>query len=75
MAQSKLTPEERKRNLKDAFEVTEDVRGKRILLIDDILTTGTTCHECAKVLLRAGAERVSVCCLAVAGAEEGQKNH
>lgn len=70
VAQSKLKPEERKRNLKNVFAVTEDVRGKRILLVDDIFTTGTTCHECAKVLLRAGAARVSVCCLAVARAEE-----
>lgn len=69
-AQSGLSPEERKRNLKDAFEVTADVRGKRILLVDDIFTTGTTCHECAKVLLRAGAEQVAVCALSVAGIED-----
>lgn len=70
VAQSRLSPEERKRNLKDAFAVAGDVRGKRILLVDDIFTTGTTCHECAKALLRAGAERVTVCALSVAGIEE-----
>lgn len=50
IAQSELDPEERKRNLKDAFGVTADVAGKRVLLVDDIFTTGTTCNECAKEL-------------------------
>lgn len=68
VAQSSLSsPEERRKNLKDAFAVTGAVEGKRILLVDDILTTGSTCNECAKVLLRSGAERVDVCCLAAAG--------
>lgn len=69
VAQSKLTMEERKKNLKNVFEVTADVRGKHLLLVDDIFTTGTTCNECAKALLRAGAKSVAVCCLAVAGTE------
>lgn len=65
--QSTLTPEERKENLKDVFAVAAEVRGKRILLVDDIFTTGTTCNECAKVLYRAGAKEVKVFCLAAAG--------
>lgn len=37
---------------------------KRVLLIDDVFTTGTTANECAKVLLKAGAEDVAVLTLA-----------
>lgn len=69
IAQSELNPEERKRNLKDAFGVTADVMGKRVLLVDDIFTTGTTCNECAKELYRAGAAEVMVFALSAAGIE------
>lgn len=37
-----------------------DIRNKRILLIDDIYTTGTTAEECSRIILKAGAESVSV---------------
>ena len=37
-----------------------DLRGKKILIVDDIFTTGTTCKECAKVLKSLGAEKISV---------------
>lgn len=37
-----------------------DLRGKKILLVDDIFTTGTTCRECAKVLKSLGAEKIFV---------------
>ena len=67
IAQSELDPEERKLNLKDAFRATEDFTGKRVLLVDDIFTTGTTCRECAKELYRAGAKEVMVFVLSVAG--------
>lgn len=69
VAQSMLTPEERKINLKDAFGVTADFSGKRILLVDDIFTTGTTCNECAKELYRGGASAVRVFTLSAAGTE------
>lgn len=54
----------RRRNMAGAFKVTGDVRGREVLLIDDILTTGATARECAKVIKRAGAARVFVATLA-----------
>jgi ComF family protein len=51
---------ERRANIDGAFEIVDPdlVEGKCILLIDDIVTTGSTLSECAKVLLDAGASRV-----------------
>lgn len=59
-AMSGLTPEERKRNIKGAFDIldVEEIRGKRVLLIDDLITTGSTAEECARVLKNSGAEKV-----------------
>jgi ComF family protein len=50
----------RMRNLRDAFKVRRNaaVRGKSLLLVDDVLTTGSTLDECARVLLAAGARTV-----------------
>ncbi len=69
VAQSELTPEERKVNLKDAFQAEADFTDQRVLLVDDIFTTGTTCNECAKELYRAGAKEVIVFALSAAGTE------
>jgi ComF family protein len=57
---------ERKRNVAGAFAVKRgrNAKGMRVLLIDDVLTTGATAAECARVLLKAGAERVEVLTLA-----------
>ncbi|MBP5553774.1 MAG: ComF family protein [Lachnospiraceae bacterium] len=60
-----LSPAERQKNLKNAFKSVQNVvKSKRILLIDDIYTTGATMDECASVLLEAGAE--SVYCMTLA---------
>ncbi len=68
VAQSTLhTPEDRRQNLKGAFETTLDFSGKRLLLVDDIFTTGSTCNECTKVLYRARAMEVHIVCLSAAG--------
>ena len=48
------------------IENPELVQGKRILLLDDIITTGATAGECARVLLTAGAKEVHCGCVAVA---------
>ena len=69
-AQSELAgKEERQANISGAYEVVDPelITGKRILLIDDIVTTGSTLDECARVLLAAGAHKVM--CAALARAE------
>ena len=58
----KLGKAEREKILSGVFAPIEpvDLRGKNILIVDDIFTTGTTCKECAKVLKELGAEKISV---------------
>jgi ComF family protein len=64
-----LSRGQRQRNVAGAFTVPprlEDrARGRKILLIDDVITTGSTVGACARVLRRAGAERVDVLALAL----------
>jgi ComF family protein len=61
-AQFGLTLEQRMAQVKGAFRAMfpERVKGREVLLVDDVLTTGATVSECARVLLRAGASRVCV---------------
>jgi len=61
-SQFELTPTGRRRNLRGAFAVIDPavVAGREVLLVDDIYTTGATARECARVLRRAGAEKVWV---------------
>lgn len=55
-----LDAKERRNNLVNAFAVSENenLKGKTIIVCDDTKTTGTTLHECAKALKRAGAKKV-----------------
>jgi len=55
--QTALDRSERMENLHNAFRLRKnaDVRGLRVLLVDDVLTTGSTLNECARILKRAGA--------------------
>jgi ComF family protein len=64
--QTGLSGKVRRQNLKNAFLVTneEKVKGKRVVLVDDVFTTGATASECARVLKRAGAAEVNVLTLA-----------
>lgn len=57
--QAGLSREERRSNLRGVFRATGRIP-LRVLLVDDILTTGSTAHECASELKRAGAREVSV---------------
>lgn len=66
LPQKDLKPRERFRNVRGAFGVKPgyDFRGLRVLLVDDILTTGATCSEAAGTLLRSGAASVAAAVLA-----------
>ena len=63
---------ERNRNVRGTFEVRrpQAIRGKAVLLIDDVYTTGATAKECARVLQRAGAAWIGVYTLARVGGEQ-----
>lgn len=54
----------RRRNVQGVFEVKGNVGGKRLIVLDDVMTTGATLESCARTLKRAGAARVDVLCLA-----------
>jgi ComF family protein len=54
----------RRKNVRDAFAARQEVTGRRLLLVDDVFTTGATADACAATLLRAGAADVGVLTLA-----------
>ena len=68
--QTKLSREERKQNVSGAFELREKYKNtihkKNIIIVDDVITTGSTILECAKVLKNAGCGEITVCSLALA---------
>jgi ComF family protein len=57
--QSDLSRKERLKNIKGAFEVSRPLNGQ-VVIVDDVMTTGSTAHELAQTLLAAGAEQVEV---------------
>lgn len=68
-AQKNLNREERGKNLAGIFKAEKggEVSGKRVLIVDDVLTTGATCDEAAKTLLKAGASQVFLATAASVG--------
>ena len=63
-----MTRKERDANIRGAFSVPrpDRIAERRVLLVDDVMTTGATADECARTLLTAGAERVDLLTLAQA---------
>lgn len=72
-SQTGLTRHQRRANVRGAFTVVqaEKIKGRSILIVDDVMTTGTTAGECARVLRRAGAKEVFVATIARATKEAG----
>jgi ComF family protein len=73
ISQTTLSIDERQKNMLDAFEIPEPdaVRGKRVALIDDVITTGATTIACAAALRSAGAESVVAISAALAHKDSG----
>ena len=66
--QSQLSRDRRKKNVLNSFGIAEDqekfIKGKNIILIDDVYTTGSTVNECSKVLKKAGCGKILVVTMA-----------
>jgi ComF family protein len=63
-SQSELPHAERRRNIRGAFEVVAPLLGRDAAIVDDVLTTGNTVAEMARILRQAGAQRIEVWALA-----------
>ncbi|BCR03592.1 amidophosphoribosyltransferase [Desulfuromonas versatilis] len=62
--QQALKADIRQRNLQGAFRLLGPLAGERVILVDDVMTTGATARECSRVLLTGGASAVAVTVLA-----------
>jgi ComF family protein len=58
--QASLPPEERGLRLQGAFRCSDEVKGKHVLLVDDVITSGHTAEACAPSVREAGADRVGL---------------
>ena len=60
--QKTLSKEDRIKNVKDAFKIKDknNIKGKKIILLDDVITTGATLFECEKILKAAGATSINI---------------
>ena len=64
--QSTLNKEEREQNIKNAYSIknAKNIQNKKILIFDDIYTTGSTVNECSKILKENGAKEIGILTLA-----------
>lgn len=69
--QAALEKRERRKNIRGAFQVVRDLPATHIAIVDDVITTGSTVNELARVLKKAGARRVEVWAVARAGRVSG----
>ena len=60
LSQTSLTPKQRSQNVIGAFECRRNFNGAHVLLIDDVLTSGATANECARILKLHGADSVHI---------------
>lgn len=65
--QSTLTKKERIENIKDAFCITDEklIENKKLIVFDDIYTTGNTLNECSKILKKAKAKEIAILTIAI----------
>lgn len=68
--QAGLGPRQRRRNVRRAFRMLKRIPGKHLVVLDDVMTTGSTVNEVARVLRAAGAEIVEVWAVARAGVKD-----
>ncbi len=68
-SQSGLSAAERRRNLKSAFSARGRITARHVLIVDDVITTGETCRQLARVLLDNGVSKVSALALARASGQ------
>jgi len=66
--QSRLPARERRANVAQAFRASDAARGRQVVLVDDVVTTGSTLEACRRALYAAGVEHVTVLALAAAPA-------
>lgn len=62
--QQQLSRRQRQRNIRESFACRTDLTGRRVVLLDDVVTTGATVAEASRCLKKAGAEAVEIWCLA-----------
>ena len=58
--QTALTAKQRRKNIKNAFSLIKPIHAQHIAILDDVMTTGSTAHELAHLLKKAGVSRVDV---------------
>ena len=70
MSQTKLDKQQRKENIQGAFKINDSykdkIKGKNLIIADDVITTGATILECAQILKSAGCGKIIICSIAYA---------